>query len=89
MTLASDVLPPDSWFDERVPLIGQQMLTAERVMQAVGHQTARWLQSENVMEVASLPCRTCGSQATIQLVLGQEDAEYTVLLLPAGGCIHG
>jgi len=83
------MLPPDTWFDERIPLIGQQMLTAERVMRAIGHETARWLQSENVMEVASLPCSNCGSQATIQLVLGQEGAEYTVLLLPAGGCNNG
>jgi hypothetical protein len=87
MTLASNALPPDAWFDERIPLIGQQMLTAERVMQAVGHDTMRWLVPENVMELASLPCKKCGAHATVQLVLGQEGAEYTVLLLPAGRCV--
>jgi hypothetical protein len=89
MTLASDFLPPDEWFDQHIPLIGQQMLTAARVMAAVGHTTTRWLVPENVCEIASLPCGRCGVHASIQLVLGQEGAEYTVLLLPTGGCTHG
>lgn len=77
------------WFKQREPLIGQQMLTAERVMTAVGHMCKRWLVPLASHELATLPCGRCGLCATIQLVEGPDEADYTVLLFPPGGCAGG
>lgn len=78
-----------TWFDQRLPLIGQQMLTGERVMSAVGHACDLWLTPRDSQELAILMCLRCEAQATIQYVAGANGADYTVLLLPAGSCTQG
>lgn len=77
------------WFQERIPLIGHQMLTAQRVMERIGHECGTWGIPLTRYELAELCCRSCPARATIQLVDGQEGAEYTVLILPPGCCPQG
>lgn len=69
-----------------LPLISQQMLTAERVLLAVGHQPGVWNVPPDDSVLASLRCVHCQAEAGIHLVDGDRKSRYTVLLLPSGHC---
>lgn len=69
-----------------LPLIGQQMLTATRVMSACGHQCTNWYVPDGVVAIICLPCIACGDEAEVHLLDTDGGARYTVLLLPPGMC---
>lgn len=72
--------------EEIIPLLSQQMMTAIRVMAAVGHNCGLWRVPGDSTALLLLTCDRCPAEASIHLIDAEESTRYTVLLLPPGSC---
>ncbi len=85
---SSEHTPGGTEQERLLPLVAQQSLTAERVMEAVGHTVGLWHVPAHHGAIMSLECRMCDAAASIELIDGPAGAGYTVLLMPSGDCPH-